>query len=345
MTTIDDVARAAGVSISTVSYALSGKRSIRPDTRDRVLAAAKELGYLPHASARMLAEARSQILAVTAPLHVDTDDAAHMKFALEVTRAARAHNFDTLLLVDDDAVAGMERSAGTALADGIVVLDVDAHDARVPLAHKIDCPTVFIGIPADTDGLMCVDLDFEQAARDCVDRLVDAGHTVIGLISHDREAIARESNFPLRFRDAFVARADERGVTSGVAYPDGNDASAPVDELLAAHPDLTGIVLNCAASVAESLHDALARHGASVPADVSVIAGGATYPLESFPVPFDSIPLDARASCSAAVDLLIDAIERGSVEERTVLINPEYHDRGTVLAPSRSTPPKVQESN
>ena len=55
MPTIDDVARAAGVSISTVSYALSGKRAITEETRQRVLAAAAQLGYAPKAAARALA--------------------------------------------------------------------------------------------------------------------------------------------------------------------------------------------------------------------------------------------------------------------------------------------------
>ncbi|BDZ62186.1 hypothetical protein GCM10025873_19770 [Demequina sediminis] len=196
MATIADVAQAAGVSISTVSYALSGKRSITQATRERVLAAAQELGYLPHASARMLAANRSHIIAVSEPVHPDTDDAAHMSFAMETTKVARSHNYDTLLLVHDDALAGMRRSAATQLADGIVVLDVDEDDARVPLARTLACPTVFVGLPADTEGLLCVDLDFEAAARTAIDRLVETGHRQIGLISHRRETLDRGSNFP-----------------------------------------------------------------------------------------------------------------------------------------------------
>lgn len=55
MATISDVAKAAGVSISTVSYALSGKRSITDTTRRRIEAAIRELDYEPSAAARMLA--------------------------------------------------------------------------------------------------------------------------------------------------------------------------------------------------------------------------------------------------------------------------------------------------
>ena len=172
MATIDDVAREAGVAISTVSYALSGKRKVSAETRDRIAAACLALDYAPRASARALAANRSEIIAVTAPMHHDTDPSAHMAFAMEVTLAARTRDYDTLLLVHDDAQQGMRRSAASALADGIIVLDVAAHDERADLARKLSCPVVFIGVPEDTEGLVCVDLDFEAAIRTSIDTLV-----------------------------------------------------------------------------------------------------------------------------------------------------------------------------
>ncbi|MGZ8805274.1 MAG: LacI family DNA-binding transcriptional regulator, partial [Microbacterium sp.] len=67
MVKINEVAEAAGVSISTVSYALSGKRPISADTRRRIEDAVRELGYSPNAGARMLAGSRTQIFALTEP--------------------------------------------------------------------------------------------------------------------------------------------------------------------------------------------------------------------------------------------------------------------------------------
>ncbi|WP_062519510.1 LacI family DNA-binding transcriptional regulator [Demequina silvatica] len=338
MATIADVAQAAGVSISTVSYALSGKRSIKPDTRARVLAVASELGYLPHASARMLAAHRSHIIAVSEPVHPDTDDAAHMAFAMQTTRVAREHNYDTLLLVHDDALEGMRRSAATQLADGIVVLDVDEDDARVPLARTLDCPTVFVGLPADTEGLVCVDLNFEAAARQAVDRLVDAGHRQIGLISHRLETIERGSNFPRRVLRAFAERCEERGVRHAVTHPNGHTADGSVRRLLEQLPELDGIVLNTTADVASSLSAILATRGLEVPRDVSVIATGVSFTTARFAVPFDTMPLDARASCTAAMDLLVKAIDGGDRTPRIVLIPPTYIDHGSVIARAAADP-------
>ena len=71
MATLADVARHAGVAASTVSYVLSGKRSVSDETKDRVNRAIKELKYHPNAGARALASSRSNVLALVVPLHSD----------------------------------------------------------------------------------------------------------------------------------------------------------------------------------------------------------------------------------------------------------------------------------
>jgi DNA-binding LacI/PurR family transcriptional regulator len=337
MATIDDVAKAAGVSISTVSYALSGKRSITSATRQRVLEAVVTLGYQPTASARMLAANRSHILAVTAPLHRDTEQTAHMTFALEVTKSARSHGFDTLLLVDDDAVAGMRRTAATSLADGMIILDVDAQDERAELARSLGHPAVFIGIPARTEGLTCVDMDFEAAARLALARLVDLGHRSIALISHELGVLERGSNFPLRFLDGFTAHAEDLGIDYVVTHPTSNRALEPVADVIERLPDVTAIVLNTSADVTSTLVHALAQHGRRVPHDVSVIAAGGTLPTGRLAVPLDEIPIDPQASCWTAVGLLVGAVEAGATTPRTVLIEPKYHEHGSVAPPLTSS--------
>ena len=68
MATLADVARHAGVAASTVSYVLSGKRPVSEETRERVAQSIKLLGYQPHAGARALASAKSNVLALVVPL-------------------------------------------------------------------------------------------------------------------------------------------------------------------------------------------------------------------------------------------------------------------------------------
>ena len=67
MATIREVAAKAGVSIATVSYVLNDSRKVRPQTEQRVLWAAKELGYAPNAAARSLVIGRSSIVGLVVP--------------------------------------------------------------------------------------------------------------------------------------------------------------------------------------------------------------------------------------------------------------------------------------
>src|SRR5690606_37652668 len=182
--TINDVARVAGVSISTVSYALSGKRPIGEKTRRRVEAAIAELGYTPNAGARALAGRRTYILAVTEPVRPDTYTPAHMAFVLATATAARAYDYDVLLLTQDESLGGLQRVTTSRIVDGIIVLDVLAQDERAELVRAMGVPAALVGIPDDTEGLACVDLDFGAAAELAVDRLADAGHRVVGLLGH-----------------------------------------------------------------------------------------------------------------------------------------------------------------
>src|SRR3954471_6783372 len=202
MANITEVAEAAGVSISTVSYALSGKRPVAPDTRRRIEDVIRELGYSPNAGARMLAGSRTQIFALTEPLRGDTHAPTHMAFVLATAIAARRNDYDILLLTEEEASAGMRRVADSGLADAILILDVAPEDARVALSRAIDTPSIFIGVPDDHEGLVCVDLDFDAAAALAVDRVADAGHRSIGLIGQPQVAYEK-SNFPPRVRRAF----------------------------------------------------------------------------------------------------------------------------------------------
>lgn len=334
MTSIHDVARAAGVSISTVSYALSGKRRITETTRRKVEDAVRELGYQPHAGARMLAGSQTFILAVTEPLRSYTYAPAHMAFVLAVAGAARRHDYDVLLLTQEEATAGLRRVTSSRLVDGIVVLDVTTDDDRVALVRTLDVPSVVVGVPADTEGLVCVDLDFEAAARLVVDRLADAGHRVVGLLGHPHAVYVQGSNFPPRVRDAFLAQARERGLQARFVMPERDTASAraAVTELLGPDGDCTGLVMHCEESVQTTALDLLRERGLRVPGDVSVVSVASTFDTAALPVPLDVVPLVPERSCDRAVELVMAQLA-GAVDPVVELLEPTYVAHGSVGPP------------
>ncbi|MFC3298443.1 LacI family transcriptional regulator [Arthrobacter agilis] len=362
MANIHDVARVAGVSISTVSYALSGKRPIGEKTRLRIDEAVRELDYMPNAAGRMLGGTRTRIFALTAPLRNDTYAPAHMAFVLAVVTAARAHDYDVLLLTEDEATGGLRRVSSSRLVDGIIVLDVSVNDERADLVRSLGVPAALIGVPGNAEGLVCVDLDFEAAAALAVDRLVDAGHTSLALLGHPRAVYERGSNFPMRFRDGFLARAAERGVPAvftmvekdspqiraalgGVldGAPGGAEGAA-TDSVHrgatggvhngapgSAHAP-TGIVVHAEEGVHKVILEEIAHRGLSIPADLSVIAGVPTFDTSSFTPALDSIPLIPVDSCVRAVELAVQQLD-GTVEPRVELVAPKYRDHGSVAAP------------
>jgi DNA-binding LacI/PurR family transcriptional regulator len=333
MATIHDVARLAGVSISTVSYTLSGNRSIAESTRNRVVSAIQELGYRPNAGARMLAGTRTRIFALTAPVRADTQSGVLMSFVLAVATAARKIDYDVLLLTADESSTGLERVTSSRLADGIIALDVSRDDERMPLLRALNIPATVIGVPADTEGLVCVDLDFEGAADLAVARLVDLGHRSIGLFGLPRSTYDWGANYPLRFRDGFHAAA-ERGVATAFVMPAGDLDSIRrgLDELYAALPGMTALVMHAGESVQTTVLEILAGRGISIPGDLSVLSACAVFDTSEFTPPLDEIPLSPEDSGTRAVELTIRQIT-GDRTPHVDLLPPRYVSRGSTAPP------------
>lgn len=271
--TIADVARHAGVAVSTVSYVLSGKRAISAGTRQRVLASIRTLGYHPHAGARALASKRANVVALVLPLRAGMHLPVLMQFATTVVTTARAHQHDVLLVTADEGEAGLLRVAGSALVDGLILMDVELQDRRVPLLRKLPRPSVLIGLPADPAGLTCVDLDFAGAGARCVEHLAGLGHRELALLGAPPVVYDRNTSYAVRTRAGFLAAAGERGLAA-VALPCEESAEAvhaEVADLLAGRPGLTGLVVHNEAAVSHVLA-ALVGLGRRVPEDVSVVA-------------------------------------------------------------------------
>jgi len=258
-----------------------------------------------------------------------------MAFVLATSIAARRFDYDILLLTEEEASAGMRRVASSGLVDGVLVLDVAPDDERVDLARRIALPVVFVGVPDDHDGLVCVDLDFEGAAGLAVTRLADLGHQSIGLVGHPPVAYEK-SNFPPRVRAGFERRAAELGLEASVELPEpngrrGEGVRAAVRALLDAGS--TALVLHCDDAAHGVVLDELAQRGIAVPQDVSVVSVGATFDTSAFHPPIDSVPLVPQASCDLAVDLAMRLVEGDDVAPGVHLIEPRYDDLGSTAPP------------
>jgi DNA-binding LacI/PurR family transcriptional regulator len=332
---IDDVARHAGVAPSTVSYVLSGKRTISEETKERVLRSIQALGYHPHAGARALASNRSNVVALVIPLRTGIHVPVIMQFAISVVTSARRHDHDVLLLTQDEGVQGLKRVAGTALVDAIIVMDVELHDPRVPVLRTLQRPSVLIGFPADPEGLTCIDLDFTAAGAACVDHLAGLGHRRVALIGSPPAVYERETGFARRTSAGFTQAAADRRIAATVHPCEATQDAAHtvVTALLRDHPDLTAVVVHNE-PVVEPLLAAFREAGRSVPDDLSVVAICPDELAERTVPALTSVAIPAEKVGRQAVELLMAKLADQPVPEATLLA-PQLTRRASTAAPKR----------
>jgi DNA-binding LacI/PurR family transcriptional regulator len=273
MVTLADVAQRAGVSASTVSYVLSGKRSISQITKDRVERAIVDLGYHPHAGARALASSRSNVLALMVPLRSDMYVPVIMEIVTAVVSAAREYDQDVLLLTGHEGGDGLRRVVNTGRADALILMDVELEDARLPVLRDVATPAVLIGLPADTRGLTCIDLDFAATGATCVDHLADLGHRDIALIGESPGVYQRHTGFAERTLAGFTARAAARGLRAVHRPCEGTfeSVAGTLTRILGERPSTTGFVVQNEAAI-PPLMSLLRQLGRLVPEENSVVA-------------------------------------------------------------------------
>ncbi|MBX7266169.1 LacI family DNA-binding transcriptional regulator [Micromonospora sp. Llam7] len=274
MATMQDVARLAQVSVSTVSYVLTGTRPISRATRDRVLAAMAQLDYQPNAMARGLASRRSRILGLLLPMDERGIGATETAFVTGAASAAGSAGYHLVLApIGVGDLDELRRLASQRMLDGALLMEVQLDDPRVGVLRETGVPTVLIGRTADTTGLSYVDIDFDRTVRDAVDHLVGLGHRRIVYVNHSADTIAEGYGPALRTRDAFAAAMSEYGLAP-LMIPAQDSAASGRSALAAAlrqAPDLTAVLAMNENAVFGLLGE-LTTRGLTVPGDVSVVS-------------------------------------------------------------------------
>lgn len=184
MVTMRDVARLAGVSITTVSHVVNETRPVAPDTRDRVLAAVEETGYTGDAIARSLVTGGTRTIGLALPL-TGNPHAAALTAAVESAVVAAGH---TLILADTHDDADAERAALRALrsrrVDGILLTaTAGASEGVLAELRKLGIPTVLTDRVPEHTGADQVGPENVQATSDLVRHLGELGHRRIAMIT------------------------------------------------------------------------------------------------------------------------------------------------------------------
>jgi DNA-binding LacI/PurR family transcriptional regulator len=335
--TIGDVARVAGVSRSTASYALSGKRAISVDVRRRVEAAVRDLGYTPNAGARALATSQTMVIGLLAQFLEDEFAPAMLQYMLGVSNTARELGYDILLSTEGDGTRALRRMTDSRMIDGVVLLNVAEHDERLPVLRAAPQPGALVGLPADCTGVDVFDLDFEEAGRLMVDHLHRLGHRELILVSQPEHVVERGGAYVWRLQNAAREAARVRGVTLHAVFGSARqpEIGRELNAVLDAHPGATGLLLNNEAAAA-ALPTVLHQRGLAAPQDLSVVGRYSDEFARTFSLPYSSIESAPDRLGGMAVRQLVRRIEGevGTDEPHVVrFVSPELVDRGSTGAP------------
>jgi LacI family transcriptional regulator len=262
--TINDVARAAGVSRQTVSRALNDKGEIDGDTKQRVLDAARDLGYRPSRFARGLVRPDTTTIGLVIP---DLLNPFFTEVAAAALEAARARGWHVVVYDTADSV---EEERGTLR---VIASQVDAVVGYFSLSeteldqHTHGIPVVLIGREHHAPRFSSIRIDGASGVRAAVDHLVAAGHRRIGMLDHANRA--DPSNRHRWFCATMAAHGlATDAVTGAVQSVDGGVEALTV--LLARHPDLTAVFAFNDIIAIGALR-AARRLGREVPRDLAVI--------------------------------------------------------------------------
>jgi DNA-binding LacI/PurR family transcriptional regulator len=333
MVTLADVARHAGVAASTVSYVLSGKRSVSQATKDRVQRSIEALNYHPHAGARALASSQARVLALALPLRGDLYVPVMMEIAIAVTTRARAFGYDVLLLTADEGPAGIARMASTARADAVILTDIGLADDRIEAARVSGVPAVAIGVPAAPAGLDCVDLDFAAAGRLCVEHLTGLGHRGLAFIGEAEAVYTRRTGFAERTLRGVRQAAAGIDLVHRPCEGSYEAVAATLKQILDERPDTTGLIVQNEA-VIPPLMSLLSTHRRVVPDGISVVALCPDQVAEQTAPRLTSVTIPAAELGHRAVERLMQRMTSGddAAGGQVSLIPPSLTVRGSTAA-------------
>ncbi|PPF13112.1 MULTISPECIES: LacI family DNA-binding transcriptional regulator [unclassified Rathayibacter] len=341
MATIADVAREAGVSRSTASYAFSGNRPISAEVRRRVLAAARRLEFTPNAGARSLATSQTRVIGLLAQFLEDEFAPAMLQYTLGVSNMARELGYDILLVTDADGTSALRRISDSRMVDGIVLLNVAVDDPRLDILRNARQPGALVGLPRDCSGVDVFDLDFEETGRAMIEHFHALGHRELVLVSPPQHVVDRGGAYVWRLQDAALEAADAHGIRLHTSFAPSTqpDVGRALGDLLDAHPRATGLLVNNEAAAA-ALPSVLGARSTRSPEDVSVLGRFSEEFARTFSLPYSFVESAPDRLGSMAVRQLVRRIEGATdTEEAYVvrLLGPEIVERGST-APPRPTP-------
>lgn len=323
--TIKDVAKKAGVSVSTVSRALNNYSDISESTRETILRVAEDLGYKPNVIARSLSSNRHFRLGM---LVEDYESAGLLnpltfEIIMGFKNAAARQDYEVILLSttsDMQKSQDLSRLYADKQIDGAFIMGLKMTDEYYKQLSSIKFPCVLQDINIQNPMACCVGVDNVKGAFLAVDHLIKYGHRKIGFINGHKDAFVSYERL-----DGYYLALSRNGIQIDrnlIINGDFSDkiAEASVGELIEKNEDMTAVF--CSSDLmAMGAINGLNNLGFSVPDDISVVGFDDVYMAEYMTPKLTTIHQNRGKIGETAANILINMVA-GQAMGR-VLIEPE----------------------
>lgn len=320
-----DVARVAGVSISTVSRALSRPDEVAPETRDRVLATARGMGYQPNVAARSLITGRTGNIGLVVP---DIENPFFASVTKGVQLRARAAGY-AVFIADSDEDPSLEPELTRNLAKQVDGLLLCSPRAPEPVLAELAAECRLVLVNRRSGDIPAVTVDNRDGVRQALVHLRALGHRRIAYVGGPATSWSNRERL-----NAFLAMGEEHrdlelvDLGSFRPYVSGGVAAG---DLLIASGATAALAYNDV--VAFGLLERLRQRGVRVPDDVSVV-GTDNIPLSALTSPaLTTVGLPLVNTGRAGVDMLLGLVRDPSVPPA------HHHDLSVQLVVRGSTGP------
>lgn len=334
MAGIADVAAAARVTVGTVSRVLNGDPTVRvrPDTRERIYAAAREVDYTPNYAARALRRSRVGVIGLA------VHDVTNPVYAAIISGAQRAvaHEGYLLMLADVQELArdksSFSRIARSGLIDGLLLLPAgdDADDELAATVSGI-VPTVIVN--DSSAQLSSVTVDNTAGMRMATEHLIAQGHRSIGYLALDGDterSRSRTDGWRIALQDAGLPVRAEWMIEAGHTAETGEIAAREVLAL----PERPSAVVVASVMAATGVLAACREQGLRLPQDLSVIAFNDVFFAAQLDPALTVVTSPLAEMGSASVELLLRLLSGGEAEHLIVRDPPPALIlRGSTTAP------------
>lgn len=329
-TTIVDIAKAAGVSVSTVSRILNDKPDVAEETRRRVLEVIEARGYTRQAQWQQLAAGRSHVISLHYPRRPQSFRYSTMDFITGATVACEEQHYALNLITKPLDSARILELYSSMRSDAMILMEILATDWRVDLLRANRLPFVMIGRCHDNSGISLVDIDFEAAVVAAIDYLVGLGHQQIGFLAAAPVDTPHDYSPALRSLASYQATCATYGLPA--LFRETNLEPAAIQEatrdLLAEYPQISALVaIDSTASV--RLIQAVQALGLAVPGDISVLGTLTSEVAELTSPPLTTINPLGFAIGYEAGKMLIDQLEGRTSDVSQMLMPVQLIVRGS----------------